>query len=29
VLQIESMLDLGDTKLKKIKQFLETSKKYF
>ena len=28
VLQIESMLDLGDSKLKKIKQYLKTSKKY-
>ena len=28
VLQIESMLDLGDSKLKKIKQYLKTSKNY-
>ena len=29
VIQIESMLDLGDSKLKQIKQYLETSKDYF
>ena len=29
VLQIESMLDLGDSKLKQIKHFLKTSKNYF
>lgn len=28
VLQIESMLDLGDSKLKRIKQYLKTSKNY-
>ena len=28
VLQIESMLDLGDSKLKKIKLYLKTSKNY-
>lgn len=28
VLQIESMLDLGDSKLKKIKQYLKTAKNY-
>ena len=28
VLQIESMLDLGDSKLKKIKQYLKTSETY-
>ena len=28
VLQIESMLDLGDSKLKKIKQYLKTSKNF-
>jgi|TARA_B100001094_G_C17865837_1_gene639662 DNA-binding MarR family transcriptional regulator len=28
VLQVESMLDLGDSKLKKIKQYLKTSKNY-
>ena len=29
VIQIESMLDLGDSKLRQIKQYLETSKDYF
>ena len=28
VLQVESMLDLGDSKLKKIKQYLKTSETY-